>query len=103
LNPYAGSYYLFAKTSQGHPIEKTIIQSSAWASSSSSSGEAPNQDFAKDYLEIENSACQNPAIEVRRINMVGLARVNSQNSSSKYPTIGGSETYDARTPNSNIV
>jgi hypothetical protein len=35
--------------------------------------------------------------------MVGLARGNSQNISSKYPTIGGSEASDARTPSSNVV
>jgi hypothetical protein len=35
--------------------------------------------------------------------MVGLARGNSQNNSSKYPTIGGSEVFDAWTPSSNVV
>jgi hypothetical protein len=35
--------------------------------------------------------------------MVGPPRGNSQNSSSKYPTIGGSEMSDSRTPSSNIV
>jgi hypothetical protein len=35
--------------------------------------------------------------------MVGPARGDSQNNSSKYPTIGGSEAYDAQTPSSNIV
>jgi hypothetical protein len=35
--------------------------------------------------------------------MVGLVRVDSQNSSSKYLTIGRSVASDARTPISNIV
>jgi hypothetical protein len=35
--------------------------------------------------------------------MVGPARGNSQNNSSKYPTIGGSEASDTWTPSNNIV
>jgi hypothetical protein len=35
--------------------------------------------------------------------MDGPARGNSQNSSSKYPTIGESKASDARTPSSNVV
>jgi hypothetical protein len=35
--------------------------------------------------------------------MVGLVRGNSQNNSSKYPTIGGSEASNARTASSNVV
>jgi hypothetical protein len=82
-------------TSQGRPIRKTILQSSVRASSSLFSEATPDRDSIKDYLEIGSSACWNPAIEARRISMVGPARGNSQNSSSKYPTIGGSEASDA--------
>jgi hypothetical protein len=103
LNPYAGSYYLSAKTSQGCPIRKTILQPSAGASSFSSSGETSYRDSAKDYPEIRDNACWNPTIKAYRINMVGLAMGDSQNSSSKHPTIGGSESSNARTPSSNIV
>jgi hypothetical protein len=102
LNPFAGKYYHSARIPQGFVIGNTILQPSTGASSSSSSGEALDQDSAEDYPEIRNSACWNPAIEVRCINMVGPARGNSQNSSSKYPTIGGSEMSHARTPSSNI-
>jgi hypothetical protein len=103
LNPYTGPYYLSAMTSQGCQIGKTILQPSAGASSSSSSGETPVWDSAEDYPEIGGSACWNPVIEAHHINMVGPGRGNSQNSSSKYPTIGGSETSNANIPSSNIV
>jgi hypothetical protein len=62
-----------------------------------------DQDSNDDYPEIGNNAYWNPAIEAHYISMVGLARGNSQNSSSKYSTIGGSEVSDAWTPSSNIV
>jgi hypothetical protein len=42
-------------------------------------------------------------MEAHRINMVGPTRGNAQNSSNKYPTIGRSETSNARTLSSNIV
>jgi hypothetical protein len=103
LNPHVGLYYLSAMTSQGRPIGKTIFQSSTRTSSSSSSGATPDRDFIEDYPEIRGSAYSNPAIEVHRINMVGLARTNSQNSSSRYPTIRGSTAFDARTPSSKVV
>jgi hypothetical protein len=102
-NPYAGPYHLSAKRPQGFPIGKTILQPSAGALSSSSSGEAPDRDSAKDHPEIGSSACWKPAIEAHHINMVGPAKGNSQNNSSKYPNIGGSETSDDRTPSNNIV
>jgi hypothetical protein len=103
LNPYAGTYYLSAMTSQGHPIGMTIFQPSARTSSSSSSRAAPNQDSIEDCPEIRGSAYWNPAIEARHISMVGLGRINSQNNSSRYPTIWGSEASDVRTPSSRVV
>jgi hypothetical protein len=103
LNPYARTYYISSNTSQGRPIEKTIIQPSVGASSSSSSGEAPDRDSVEDYPEIGGGACWNPAIEVRHINMVGPARGDSHNSSSKYQTISGSKASNAWTPSNNIV
>jgi hypothetical protein len=103
LNPYAGPYYRSARMSRGLPIWKTILQPKAGASSSSSSRETLDRDYAEDYPKISSSACWNPAIEALHINMVGPARVDSQNSSSKYPTIGESEASYARTPSNNIV
>jgi hypothetical protein len=75
-------------TSQGHPIRKTILQSLAKASSSSSSGATPDRDSIEYYPEIGNNTCWNLAIEACRISMVGIAIGYSQNNSSKYPTIG---------------
>jgi hypothetical protein len=103
LNIYARPYYLSAMTSQGHPIEKTIIQYSAGAPSSSSLGATPDHNSLKDYPKIGASACWNSAIEACHISMVEPDRGNSQNSSNKYLTIGGSEASDAWTPNNNDV
>jgi hypothetical protein len=103
LNPHAGPYYLFAIKSQGRLIRKNSIQSSDGSSNSSSSGVTSGRDFIEDYPEIMNNACLNPAIETRRIRMVGPARGNSQNSSSKYSTIRGSEVSDAWTPSSHVL
>jgi hypothetical protein len=103
LNPYTGPYYRSTKTSRGLLIWKTILQPSAGASSSSSLGETPNRDSIEDYTAIGGCACWNPTIKAHRINMVGPARGNSQNSSNKYRTIGGSEAFDVRTPSSNIL
>jgi hypothetical protein len=52
LNPRVGSYYLSAMTSQGYPIEKTILQPSTGASSSTCSGATPNRDSTEDYLRL---------------------------------------------------
>jgi hypothetical protein len=57
LNPHVGPYYLSAMTSQGRPIGKTILQSAAGASSSSSSGATPDWDSIEDYPEIVGSVC----------------------------------------------
>jgi hypothetical protein len=81
-------------TSQGYSIETPIFQPSVRTSSSSSSGASTDQNF-EDYPEIRGSVCWNPAIEARSINMVGLARAPSQNSSNIYPTIRGSKASDA--------
>jgi hypothetical protein len=103
LNPYAGSYYLPVMTSQGRPIGKTILQSLDGASSSLSSGATPDRDSLEYYPKIGGSACSNPDIDAHCISMVGPARGNSQNNSSKYPTIGGSKASNARTPNNTVV
>jgi hypothetical protein len=94
LNPYAGPYTLAAMMSWGHPIG---------ALSPMSSGASIDRDSAEDYPEIGGSVCWNPATEARRISMVGPARLDSRNSSSKYPTIRGSVSSDARTPNNRVV
>jgi hypothetical protein len=103
LNTYARPYYLSSMTSQGYPIGTPIFQPSAGTSSSSSSGASLDQDSIEDYPEIVGSVCWNPAVETRRINMVGPVRAASHNSSSRYPTIRGSEASDTRTPSNRIV
>jgi hypothetical protein len=96
LNYYAGSYYISVTMSQGYLTMPPIFQPSVGTSNSSSSGASPDQDFIEDYLEIRGSAYWNPAIEVHRLSMVGPARMPSHNSSSRYPTINGSEASDTQ-------
>jgi hypothetical protein len=103
LNPYVGSYYLSAMTSQGYPIGTPIFQPSVGTSSSSSSRASPHRDSIEEYPEIGDSICQNPAVETHRINMAGPARAPSHNSSSRYPTIRGSKASDARTPSNRVI
>jgi hypothetical protein len=57
----------------------------------------PDRDSIEDYPEIECSAYWNLAIEAHRIIMVGVAKGNSQNSSSRYLTIRGSKVSDSQT------
>jgi hypothetical protein len=71
--------------------------------SSSSPGATPDRDSKEDYLEIGGNAYWNPTIEARHVSMVGTARGDSQNSSSRYPTIRGSKSFDAQTPNNKVV
>jgi hypothetical protein len=103
LNSYVGSYYLSVMMSQGYPIGTPIFQPSVGTSCSSSSGVSPDRGSIEDYSEIWGSVCWNPALESHRISMVGPAMAHSHNSSSRYPTIRGSEASDARTPSNRIV
>jgi hypothetical protein len=103
LNPYTGPYYLAAKTSQGLSIGTPIFQSSAGTASSSSSEASPDRDSTEDYPEIGGSSRWNPPEEGHRIIMVAPTGAPSQNSSSRYPTIGRLEASDAQTSNNRLV
>jgi hypothetical protein len=81
----------------------SILQPSVGASGSSSSSAFPDQDLADDYPEIGGSTCGDPTEEGRLIIMVALAGGPSQNSSSRYPTIGKLEAFDARTLNDGMI
>jgi hypothetical protein len=103
FNPYAGSYYLATMMLQGHLIGAPIFQSSAGTSSSTSSGASTDRDSIEDYPEIRGSIYWNSTIEAHRISMVGPTKASSQNSSSRYPTIRGSEASDGRTSSNRVV
>jgi hypothetical protein len=62
LNPYAGSYYLSAMTSQGFPIGTPIFQPPD-GTSGSSSGVSLDRDCVEDYPEIGDIICWHPAVE----------------------------------------
>jgi hypothetical protein len=87
LDPYAGLHIHIIKLVQGIPIMASILQPSAGASSSSLSAASPNQESNDDYPKIEKSTCGG----------------TSQNSSSRYPTIGRSEASDARMTNDEMI
>jgi hypothetical protein len=103
LNPYAGPYYLTTMTSQGLPIGAPIFQPSVGTANSSSSGPSPDRDSTEDYPEIGSSTCWNTAEEGGCIIMLASVGAPSQNSSSRYPIIRGSEASDAWTPSDRLV
>jgi hypothetical protein len=103
LNPHAEPYNFSAMTSQEFLIGTPIFQPSAGTMSSSSLEVSHDRDSTEDYPKIGGSVCWNPIVESRRINMVTLEGVQSQNSSSRYPTIRGSEASDAWTPSYRLV
>jgi hypothetical protein len=102
LNPYAGQNHHAAKTTQGFLIWMHISQPST-GTSTSTSGVSPDQDSTDDYPKIGGSTYWNSTEEGHLIIKVALARAPSQNSSSRYPTIGRSEASDARTTNDGMI
>jgi hypothetical protein len=102
MDPYAGLHICTVKLVRGILIVTSILQPSAVALSSSSSVATLDQDSADNYTEIGGSTCGDPAEEGRLIIMVAPARGPSQNSSSRYPTIGRSKASYAQTPNNGI-
>jgi hypothetical protein len=81
----------------GMPDQENHHPAYGWRINFSSSRETPYHNSAKDYPEVRDSAYWNPVIEAHHINMAGPARGISHNSSSKHPTIGGSEASNAQT------
>jgi hypothetical protein len=68
-----------------------------------SSRASPDRDSTEDYPEIGGSTCWNTAEEGGCINMMASVGAPSQNSSSRYPIIRGSEASDAWTPSDRLV
>jgi hypothetical protein len=93
----AESYIRTAKIIRGIPIVTSTLWLLVEASGSSTSTLTPDSDSADNYLEIEASAYGEPVKDGRFIYMVAPNGDRSSNTSSRYPTIGRSETPDART------
>jgi hypothetical protein len=66
-------------------------------------GSVHDQDSADEYPEMGKSTYGDPVEEGRPIVTVAPAEEPSQNSSSRYPTIGISEASDARTLNDRMI
>jgi hypothetical protein len=94
-DPYAGNYVRTTKIVQGILIVTSILRPLAEALSSSSSASTPDLDSSYDYPEIGASACGEPAEGDRLICMVAPNGDQSNNTSSRYPTIERSEAFNA--------
>jgi hypothetical protein len=103
LDPYVGLCIHTVMLVRGILIMTSILQPLTGASSSSSSEASPDQDSADDYPEIGGSTCEDPTEEGCLIIMVAPTRGPLQNSSSRYPTNGRSETFNARTTNDGMI
>jgi hypothetical protein len=103
LDPYVGPHIRIVKLVRGIPIVMSILQPSIRASSSSSLEASPEQDSPDDYTEIGGCTYGDSAEEGHLIIMVAPARGPLQNSSSRYPTIGRLEAFDARTSNDGMI
>jgi hypothetical protein len=82
---------------------KSILRPLAGASSSSTSASTPDLDSFDDYPEIGASAYGETVEGGRLICMVAPNGDQSNNTSSRYPTIGRSEASDAQTPSGSLV
>jgi hypothetical protein len=94
LDPCARSYICTTKIVRGIPVVTSILRSLAGASSSSTLASTPDTDSSDDYPKIGVSACGEPAEGSRLICMVAPNGDRSNNTSSRYPVIGRSETSD---------
>jgi hypothetical protein len=103
LDPCVGSYIRTAKIVRGIPVVASILRPLTEASSSSTSASTPDPDSSDDYPEIGASAYGEPVKDGRLFCMVALNGDRSNNTSNIYPTIGRSETSDARTPSGGLV
>jgi hypothetical protein len=103
LNPFIGLYIRTAKIVQGIPVMTSTLRPLAGASSSSSSVASPDQDSSDDYPVIRISAYGDFAGEGGVIFMVAPNGDPSYISSSRYPTIGRSEAFDAQMPNDGMI
>jgi hypothetical protein len=99
----AGNYIHTAKIIRNILTVTSILRPLAGTSGSSTSASTPDQDSSDDYPEIRASACGEPAEGGRLICMVAPNGDRSNNTSSRYPTIGRSEASDARTPSGGLV
>jgi hypothetical protein len=103
LDPLVGLYIRTTKLVQGILIVTSTVRPFTGAPSSSSSASSPSRDSSDDYPKIGASACGNSAEDSCLILMVTPNGDRSCNSSSRYPTIGRSETSDAQTPSAGLV
>jgi hypothetical protein len=98
----AGIYIHTAKIVRSIPVVTSILRPMAEASSSSTSTSTPDPNSTDDYPEIGASAC-GERVGGRLICMVAPNGDQSHNSSSRYPTIGRSESSNARTSSGGLV
>jgi hypothetical protein len=103
LNPFSRLYIRTSKIVRGILIVMSTHRPLAGASSSPSSAASPDQDSCDDNPEIEISAYGDSIGEDCLIFMVAPNGDLLHNSSSRYPIIERSETFDARTLNDGMI
>jgi hypothetical protein len=103
LDPFAGLYIRTDKLVRAVLIVTSTLRTFTGAPSSSSSASSPSQDSSDEYPKIGANACGKSAEDGRLILMVAPNGDQSYNSSSGYPTIGRSETSDARSPSAELA
>jgi hypothetical protein len=103
LDSCAGLYICTAKLVRGIQAMSSILRPSVRASSSSLSVASPNKDSCDDYPKIGMRTYGDSIGEGCLIFMVAPTGNPSHNSSSRYPTIGRSEAFDARTSNNRMI
>jgi hypothetical protein len=95
--------YLHRQARSGHFDRGVYPPAIGWSIELIFIDSIPDQDPTDDYPEIRESTCRDSIEEGRLIIMVAPARGPSHNSSSRYPTIGRSETSNAQTPNDEMI
>jgi hypothetical protein len=99
----AGSYIHTAKIIRGILVVASTLRPLVGALGSSISALTPDSDSADDYLEIRASTCGEPTQDAHFIYMVASNGDRTSNTSNRYPSIGRSEAYDARTPSGGLA
>jgi hypothetical protein len=94
LDLCAGSYIHTAKIIWGIPVVTSILRTLVGALSPSASALTPDPDSSDDYPDIGASTYGEPGEGGHLICMVASSGDRSNNTSSRYPTIGRSEASD---------
>jgi hypothetical protein len=103
LDLCAGSYIHTSKIIWGIPVVTSILRTLVGALSPSASALTPDPDSSDDYPDIGASTYGEPGEGGHLFCMVAPSGDRSNNTSSRYSTIGRSEASDTWTPSGGLV